>query len=97
MSIEEAVIRFSEIDKAEMRQAYLHFMKAEYHQLQKSITSQRKTANNKFQMALVREYLTSENEDQIEDQTEDQTDEDLADNLQPMEGEIGPWCKDQKI
>ena len=56
ISTEEAILRFSEIDKAEMRQAYLHFMAAEYQSIERSVTSQRRDIGKKFKIALIREY-----------------------------------------
>ena len=57
LGIEEVVVRYSEIDKAEMRQAYLHFMAAEYRTVEKAQITQRKNSSKKFLTALVRDYV----------------------------------------
>jgi hypothetical protein len=59
LSVPEVIIRYSEIDKAEMHQAYLHYMSSNYSELEKSLSAQNKNSHKKFLTVLVRDYLES--------------------------------------
>jgi len=55
LSIEECILRFHEIDKADIRQAYLNYLEANVAVLQQAVKAKKKNPQRKFITAVVRE------------------------------------------
>jgi len=56
LSVVECIMRYNEIDKAELRQIYLHYVDSKFTNVINSITASRKNIEKKMITTLVREY-----------------------------------------
>jgi hypothetical protein len=92
LSVEECLLRYYEIDKAELRTAYLRFLEADLEVLQKTVRSKNKPIKKKFLTSLVRDFTdfrTSDDED-------DDDDEDYKEGNKESNQESNKETSDQK-
>lgn len=101
IAVEECIYRYQQIDKAEIREAYLRYLQANFAALKNAVSSGRKNISKKALTAIVTENLTcfdDANNGEKDDNTENgentgnlhNTDDDDDDNLQEIEQKINP-------